>query len=93
LLDLSSSVLEGLKSLSESVGQTRFLPQPELLPMAQNGLVVVGIDAAENKVDAGIRSLSQSQTFPSTAEGQRKLIVWPRRHKVGKGSDGGQWRL
>jgi transposase len=52
--------------------------------MAQNGLVVVGIDVAKDKVDACIRSPSQRQTFPSTSEGRRALIRWLRRHKVGK---------
>jgi transposase len=52
--------------------------------MAQNELVVVGIDVAKDKVDACIRSLSQRQAFPSSAEGRRKLITWLRRHKVGK---------
>jgi transposase len=52
--------------------------------MAQNELVVVGIDVAKDKVDACIRSLSQRQTFPSTAEGRRALIAWLRKHKVGK---------
>jgi transposase len=52
--------------------------------MAQNDLVVVGLDVAKDKVDACIRSLSQWQTFPSTAEGRRALIRWLRRHKVGK---------
>ena len=52
--------------------------------MAQNEVVVVGIDVAKDKVDACIRSLSQRQTFPSTAEGQRALIRWLRKHKVGK---------
>jgi transposase len=52
--------------------------------MAQNGLVVVGIDVAKDKVDACIRSLSQRRTFPSTAEGRRKLIAWLHRHKVNK---------
>lgn len=52
--------------------------------MAQNDLVVVGIDVAKDKVDACIRSLSQRQTFPSTAEGRRALIRWLRKHKVGK---------
>ena len=52
--------------------------------MAQNDLVVVGIDVAKDKVDACIRSLSQRQTFPSTAEGRRQLIRWLRKHKVGK---------
>jgi len=45
--------------------------------MAQNEVVVVGIDVAKDKVDACIRSLSQRQTFPSTAEGRRALIRWP----------------
>jgi transposase len=52
--------------------------------MAQNNLVVVGIDVAKDKVDGCIRSLSQRQAFPSTAQGRRKLIAWLRRHKVGK---------
>jgi len=52
--------------------------------MAQNELVVVGIDVAKDKVDACIRSLAQRQTFPSTAEGRRALIRWLRKYKVGK---------
>ena len=52
--------------------------------MAQNEVVVVGIDVAKDKVDACIRSLSQRQTFASTAEGQRALIRWLRKHRVGK---------
>ena len=52
--------------------------------MAQNGLVVAGIDVAKDKVDVCIRALSQRQTFPSTAEGRRQLISWLRKHKVGK---------
>src|SRR5258707_10258056 len=52
--------------------------------MAQNDRVVVGIDVAKDKVDACIRPLSQEQTFLSTAEGQRALIRWLRKHKVGK---------
>src|SRR5271156_6257320 len=52
--------------------------------MAQNDLIVVGIDVAKDKVDACIRSLSLQGTFPSSAEGRRKLIAWLRRHKVGK---------
>jgi len=52
--------------------------------MAQNDRVVVGIDVAKDKVDACIRSLSQRQTFPNTAEGRRALIRWLRKHKVGK---------
>lgn len=52
--------------------------------MAQNDLVVVGIDVAKDKVDACIRLLSQRQQFQSTAEGRRKLIAWLRKHKVSK---------
>ncbi len=50
--------------------------------MAQNGVVVAGIDVAKDKVDACIRSLSQRRTFESTAEGRRQLITWVRRHKA-----------
>ena len=52
--------------------------------MAQNDLVVVGIDVAKDKVDACIRQLSQRRTFQSSSEGRRQLIAWLRRHKVGK---------
>lgn len=52
--------------------------------MAQNEMVVAGIDVSKDKVDACIRSLSQWLTFPSTAEGRRALIRWLRKHKVGK---------
>ena len=50
--------------------------------MAQSSRVVVGIDVAKDKVDGCIRSLSQRQTFPSGAEGRRKLIAWLRKHRV-----------
>ena len=50
--------------------------------MAQNDLVVAGIDVAKEKVDVCIRSLSQRQTFP--VEGRGKLIAWLRRHQVDK---------
>jgi transposase len=96
-LDLSPTVLEGRKSLSGSVGQTRCLPQPEQLHgprarteqgrewmMAQNDLVVVGIDVAKDKVDACIRTLSLRRTFLSSSEGRRQLVTWLRRHKVSK---------
>ena len=52
--------------------------------MAQNDLIVVGIDVAKDKVDACIRSLSQRQTFLSDAQGRRKLIAWLRKHQIGK---------
>jgi transposase len=52
--------------------------------MAQNDLVVAGIDVAKDKVDVCIRSLSLTSTFASTEDGRRELISWLRRHKVGK---------
>src|SRR6266446_2307364 len=52
--------------------------------MAQNDLVVVGIDVAKDKVDACIRSLSLRQTSPGTVQGQRKLIAWLCKHRVSK---------
>jgi len=50
--------------------------------MAQNDLVVVGIDVAKDKVDACIRAFSLRLTCPSTAQGHRKLVSWIRKHKV-----------
>ena len=50
--------------------------------MAQNDLIVVGIDVAKDKVDACMRSLALRQTC--TAKGQRELIAWLRKHKAGK---------
>ena len=52
--------------------------------MAQNDLVVVGIDVAKDKVDACIRAFALRQTCPSTAQGQRKLVAWLRKHQVNK---------
>lgn len=52
--------------------------------MAQNDLVVVGIDVAKDKVDACIRALRLRQTFPGVAQGQRKLVAWLRKHRVTK---------
>ena len=52
--------------------------------MAQNDLVVAGIDVAKDKVDVCIRSLSLRRTFASTAQGRRELATWLRRKKVGK---------
>src|SRR6202158_599702 len=52
--------------------------------MAQNDLVVAGIDVAKDKVDVCIRALSLRRTFASTAEGRRELTSWLRRRKVGK---------
>jgi transposase len=52
--------------------------------MAQNGLVVAGIDIAKDKADVCIRAVSQRQTFPNTAEGRRQLVSWLRKYKVTK---------
>ena len=52
--------------------------------MAQNDVVVVGIDVAKDKMDACIRSLSLRQTFPSPPQGHRKLVAWLRKHQVTK---------
>jgi transposase len=52
--------------------------------MAQDDLVVVGIDVAKDKVDACIRALSLRQTCPNTAQGHRKLAAWLRKHQVNK---------
>jgi len=96
-LDLSPFELKGPESLSGSEGQIRCLPQPEQLQglrarteqgrewmMAQDDLVVVGIDVAKDKVDACIRAFALRQVFPSAAQGHRKLIAWLRKHKVTK---------
>ena len=52
--------------------------------MAQNDMVVVGIDVAKDKVDGCIRALALRQTCPSIAQGHRKLVTWLRKHQVGK---------
>ena len=52
--------------------------------MAQNDLVVAGIDVAKDKVDVCIRAPSLKRTFASTAEGRSELAAWLRRQKVGK---------
>jgi transposase len=52
--------------------------------MAQNDLVVAGIDVAKDKVDVCIRSPAMRRTFASTVEGRRELALWVRRQKVGK---------
>ena len=52
--------------------------------MAQIDPVVVGIDVAKAKVDACIRAFMLRQTCPSTAQGQRKLVAWLRKHQVTK---------
>lgn len=66
--------------------------------MAQDDLVVVGIDVAKDKVDACIRRVELRQTFPNTVQGHRKLVAWLRKYRVGKAvmeASGGyerQWR-
>lgn len=52
--------------------------------MAQDDLIVVGIDVAKDKVDGCIRSLSLRQTSASTQKGRRELIAWLCGHRVGK---------
>jgi hypothetical protein len=52
--------------------------------MTQNNPVVVGIDVAKDKVDACIRTVTERKTCRTTAAGQRGLIVWLRKHQVGK---------
>lgn len=52
--------------------------------MAQVDLIVVGIDVAKDKVDACIRAFKLRQSWPSTAQGQRKLVTWLRKHQVNK---------
>jgi hypothetical protein len=60
--------------------------------MAQNDLVVVGIDVAKDKVDACIRRLSLRQTFPNTAQVIASWLLASRTPR-GQGGDGGKWRL
>jgi transposase len=96
-LDLSPIVLEGHRACRGAWDRSGVFLNPnsckgfEPVPskegswmMAQNNLVVAGVDVAKDKVDACIRSLSQRQAFASTVEGRRGLIRWLRRHKVGK---------
>jgi transposase len=52
--------------------------------MAQNNLIVAGIDVAKDKVDVYLRPLALRRTFPSSSAGRRQLIAWLRRHEVSK---------
>jgi transposase len=52
--------------------------------MAQDDLVVVGIDVAKDKVDSCIRALALRQRFANTAQSHRKLVGWLRKHQVTK---------
>lgn len=52
--------------------------------MAQNDLVVAGIDVAKDKVDGCVRSLALKCQFANTQGGRRELVSWLRRHKVSK---------
>ena len=96
-LNLSPIVLEGLRACRGAWDRSGVFLNPnsckgfEPVPskegswmMAQNDLIVVGIDVAKDKVDAHIRSLSSGRMLPSTPEGRRQLTSWLRRHKVGK---------
>ena len=52
--------------------------------MAQNDVVVAGIDVAKDKVDVCVRSRSLKRTFANTDEDRRELAAWLRRNKAGK---------
>jgi len=52
--------------------------------MAQNDLVVVGIDVAKDRVDACIRALALRQSCPNTAQGHHKLVAWLRKYHVSR---------
>ncbi|MGJ5031359.1 IS110 family transposase [Bradyrhizobium sp. HKCCYLS2038] len=52
--------------------------------MAQNDLVVAGVDVAKDKVDACTRALGSKQMFDRTEGGQRDFVAWLRRNKVAK---------
>ncbi len=62
--------------------------------MAQNGLVVAGIDVAKDKADVSIRALSSTA---HVRKHRRKvvgeLITWLRKHKVDQSGNGGERRL
>jgi transposase len=96
-LDLSPIVLEGHRACQGAWDRSGVFLNPNscmgLEPeqskegswmMAQNGLVVAGIDVAKDKVDVCIRSLSLKRTFANTVEDRRALNGWLRRNKVGK---------
>src|SRR6185312_8375591 len=80
-LDLSPIVLEGHRACQGAWDRSGVFLNPNscmgLEPeqskegswmMAQNGLVVAGIDVAKDKVDVCIRSLSLKRTFANTVE-------------------------
>ena len=46
-------------------------------------MTIVGIDIAKQKIDAAIRSVPVGASFANTAEDQRNLLDWLRRHRVG----------
>src|SRR6202035_4104823 len=96
-LDLSPFVLEGHRACRGAWDRSGVFLNPNSCMgfepgpskegnwmMAQNDLIVVGIDVAKDKVDACIRALALRQTCPSTAQGHRKLVAWLRKHKVTK---------
>jgi transposase len=96
-LDLSPIVLEGHRACRGAWDRSGVFLNPNscmgLEPgpskegswmMAQNELVVAGIDVAKHKVDACIRSPLLRRTFANTVEGRRELASWFRRNKVGK---------
>ena len=52
--------------------------------MAQNDLIVAGIDVAKDKVDVCVRSPALKGQFANTEGGLAELVSWLRRYKVGK---------
>lgn len=52
--------------------------------MAQNDLIVAGIDVAKGKVDACVRVRSLRRAFAIAQSGRRELVAWLRSHGVGK---------
>src|SRR3984957_11564917 len=52
--------------------------------MAQDDLIVAGIDVAKDKVDVCIRAPSFRRSFASTAQGRREFASGLRHKKVGK---------
>jgi hypothetical protein len=96
-LDLSPFVLEGRRACRGAWDRSGAFLNPDSCMgfepgpskkgswmMAQNDLVVAGIDVAKDKVDVCIRSLSLKRAFANTQEGRRELASWLRRRKVGK---------
>ena len=61
--------------------------------MAQNDLVVVGIDVAKDKVDACIRSIHIAADVPEHRTRSSQAGCLAEEIPGGQGGDGGKWRL